>query len=67
MDQRCNRVRSSGLYGSFRSLFVWVKVPDILNMPDPDQKYLVIMYIKNCNKRSILSNRAVTNILRMPS
>ena len=38
-------------------------------MPDPDPKYLIIKHIKNCNKRSILSNRAVTNIssLRMQS
>ena len=39
----------------------WV-LPEHTNMPDPDQKHLVIMYIKNCNKRSIFSNRAVTNI-----
>ena len=51
---------------SIGSLFVWV-LPVHTNIPDPDQKYLVIMYIKNCNKRSIFSNRAVTNISRMRS
>ena len=35
-----------------------------INMPDPDQKYLVIVSKKNCNK---ISNRAVTNISRMRS
>ena len=33
-------------------------------MPDPDQNYLFIMYIKTAMKRSILSNRAVTIVFQ---
>ena len=54
----------SGHLGQFLSRSKWV-LPGHINMPDLDQKYTVILRIKNCNKRSILSKRAVTDILRM--
>ena len=40
----------SGHLGHFLSGSKWVS-PRHSNVPDPDQKYLVIVRIKNCNKK----------------
>ena len=48
-NQRCNRVESSGHMGHFLSGSKWAS-PRHAYMPDPDQNYLLIMYIKNCNE-----------------
>ena len=56
----------SDYLGHFLPGLKWVS-PGHAYMPDPDQNCLVVMCIKNCNERSILSNRAVTNISRMRS
>ena len=39
-----------GHLGHFLSGSKWVS-PGHTNMPDPDKKYLVIVRIKNCNKK----------------
>ena len=57
MHQRCNWVIISIISNMVVIRVIWVKFclgqkwvsPGHTNMPDPNQKYLVIKHIKNCN------------------